>query len=216
MLPHFLSLDLNAVLRELKDTGFAFEPDWFAPFVDFRCPQIGTVACGAVQLSLRHALEPWLVLSETAGGATARPVDSSLERLEIKVRGFDPDQHAVVCENRRLPLQATDTPGEYVAAVRFRAWQFHDAMHPTIDVHAPLVLDVIELATGRTLGGCMVYVTDPTGQPYASRPANAAEAAARLASHFTPRGGGEKLTVPPPEPLNPLFPLTLDLRYRPA
>ena len=216
MLPHFLRLDLEQVVRELREAGFAFQPEWFTPFIDFRCPHIGAVTCGTVHLSVRHALEPWLVLADAGTGATARTVDSSLERLEITVRDFDPHRHAVVCDRRRLSLQQTGMPGEYLAAVRFRAWQFHDALHPTIDVHAPLTLDVVELATGRSLGGCTFHVMDPAGEPYARRPATAAEADARRKSHFVPRSAGGTLAVPPPEPPNPLFPLTLDLRYRPA
>jgi uncharacterized protein (DUF2126 family) len=43
-----------------------------------------------------------------------------------------------------LPLHPTGTVGEYVAGVRYRAWQPPRCLHPTIGVHAPLTFDLVD------------------------------------------------------------------------
>jgi uncharacterized protein (DUF2126 family) len=124
MLPHFCETDFNDVIRDLRDAGYAFEFDWFAPHFEFRFPRIGDFTQRDVQVELRTALEPWHVLGEEpGGGATVRYVDSSLERLQVKARGLSGDRFALTVNGRRLPLHPTGTNGEAVAGVRYRAWQ---------------------------------------------------------------------------------------------
>ncbi|MDH5536081.1 MAG: transglutaminase family protein [Betaproteobacteria bacterium] len=211
MLPHFLAIDLDAVLADLKHAGYAFERAWFAPFFEFRCPSAGEFEGGGVRVTLRHALEPWPVLGDTGG--TSRPVDSSLERFEIKATGMDPARHAVVCNGRRVSLEPTGAMGEFVAGVRFRAWHYEGARHPGIAVHAPLTFDIVETATGRSLGACEYHVTDRAGAPYAQRPTDARAAAARRAERFAVVNAAGRTIEFAQEPANPWLPLTLDLRY---
>jgi uncharacterized protein (DUF2126 family) len=213
MLPHFLLRDLNSVLLHLQEDGWAWEENWFAPHYEFRFPFIGEVAYFGASICLRSAIEPWYVLGEEpGGGGTVRFVDSSVERLEIKVHGLDMERYKVLCNRRILPLQPTGDPDSYVAGVRYRAWWPPSCLHPTIPMHTPLVFDFWDVRAGRTLGGCTYHVAHPGGRNYETFPVNAMEAEGRRVARFSPYGHTPgKLTPVIPRP-NPEFPSTLDLR----
>ncbi|MDX1432786.1 MAG: transglutaminase family protein [Gammaproteobacteria bacterium] len=213
MLPHFIVQDLHHVVEDLRDAGYPFESEWFAPFVEFRFPVFGTVTVDGVELELRWALEPWHVLGEElTGGGTARYVDSSVERVQVKLRGLLPQRHLLACNGRRVPLHGTGTRGEYVAGVRYKAWNPHSALHPTIDAHTPLVFDLVDILAGRSLGGCTYHVGHPAGRNYETFPVNANEAEARRVARFWPYGHTPGPMTPPAEERSPDFPFTLDLR----
>ena len=143
------------MIADLNQAGYPIEAEWFAPHFEFRFPVYGDVAYAGVHLELRQAIEPWHVLGEEpGGGGTARYVDSSVERLQVKVRGMTDPRHVVTCNGRRVPLHPTGTAGEFVAGVRYRAWQPPNCLHPTIPVHAPLVFDVFDTWSARSIGGC--------------------------------------------------------------
>jgi uncharacterized protein (DUF2126 family) len=163
---------------------------------------------------VRQAIEPWHVFGEEPGaGGTARYVDSSLERVEVKVRGMVDSRHVVACAGRRVPLHPTGTPGEFVAGVRFRAWKPPSALHPTVGVHAPLVFDIIDTWNGRAIAGCTYHVSDPSGRAHERFPTNALEAEGRRIARFQPFGHTPGRLETPPEERNADFPLTLDLRW---
>ena len=89
LLPHFVAADAHDVVADLNAAGYPFAQSWFAPFVEFRFPRFGTVSYDGVTIELRQAIEPWHVLGEEmSAGATARYVDSSVERLQVKVTGM--------------------------------------------------------------------------------------------------------------------------------
>jgi len=216
MLPHFITEDFNDVLAYLHRFGYAVEADWFRSHIDFRFPLIGRVVFQGIELELRAALEPWHVLGEEAGqNATVRNVDSSMERLQVKVSGMAGDRYVVTCNSRRVPLHATGTPGEFVAGVKYRAWQPPSCLHPTIPVHTPLALDVIDEWNGRSIGGCVYHVSHPGGRSYEKLPINAHEAESRRLSRFQPFGHTPGCVLPRIEEINPAFPMTLDLRRPP-
>jgi len=217
MLPHFVASDLADVVRELRDDGYHFDASWFAPFGEFRFPRYGTVSFDGITIELRQAIEPWHVLGEEmAAGATARYVDSSVERLQVKLNGIIGDRHVVTCNGRCVPLTPTGNPGEFVAGVRFRAWSPPSGLHPTIGVQAPLVFDLVDTWTKRSLGGCTYFVSHPGGRNYATFPVNANEAEARRQARFSPHGHTPGTVDPGPEPRNPAYPCTLDLRWQPS
>jgi uncharacterized protein (DUF2126 family)/transglutaminase-like putative cysteine protease len=213
MLPHFCETDFKDVVRDLRDAGYPFEFDWFAPHFEFRFPFIGELEQRDIRLELRTALEPWHVLGEEAGGGgTVRYVDSSLERLQIKARGFIDDRFAVTVGGHRLPLHPTGTNGEFVGGVRYRAWQPPECLQPTIGVHTPLVFDLVDTWNNRSLGGCTYHVAHPGGRNYDVFPVNSYEAESRRLARFFRNGhtpGRIKISAPPH---NPDFPFTLDLR----
>jgi uncharacterized protein (DUF2126 family) len=217
MLPHFVEQDLRDVVAELQTAGYPFQFEWFAPFVEFRFPPHGSVVYESIALELRQAVEPWLVLGEeVVAGGTARFVDSSVERVQVKVNGMIDPRHVVTCNGRRVPLHPTGTRGEFIAGVRYRAWQPPSGLHPTIPVHTPLVFDVVDMWSGRSLGGCTYHVGHPGGRNYTTFPVNANEAEARRAARFWGHGHTPGPMTIPPETRNRDFPFTLDLRYGPA
>lgn len=217
LLPTFVWMDLQDVLAEMKQAGYAFDPAWFAPHFEFRFPVAGELQALGVELTLRNALEPWHVMGEEGAiGGTVRYVDSSLERIEVKVTGLNESRYVVTVNGRALPLQSTGTAGEFVAGVRYRAWQPPSALHPTIGVHAPLTFDLVDTWMKRSVAGCQYHVAHPGGRNYATFPVNAYEAESRRLARFFRMGHTPgRLEVPPATinvPGSREFPFTLDLR----
>ncbi len=213
LLPHFVWQDFADVIDETRRAGIAIEPEWFAPHFEFRFPKIGDYDVRGMTLELRTAIEPWHVLGEegTSGG-TARYVDSSLERLQVRLDGAAPERYRVTCNGVPLPMRPTGTRGEFVAGVRYRAWQPAACLHPTIAVDSPLVFDLVDTWSERSLGGCQVHVAHPGGRHFETRPVNAFEAESRRMARFF-RFGHTPGPFETGEPrVNPEFPFTADLR----
>jgi uncharacterized protein (DUF2126 family)/transglutaminase-like putative cysteine protease len=214
MLPHYVKQDFLEVLAIVQRFGYEMDEEWFAPHFEFRFPKIGSIAVDGLELELRQALEPWHVLGEEAsGGGIVRNVDSSLERIQVKLTGLTESRYAVDCNGRRVPLRSTGKPGEAVAGVRFVARRPPSCLHPTIPVQNPLVFHIFDLWNERSIGGCTYHVLNPSGQWYSARPADAAEAESRRAERFQNSAGTPDVAPAIEEEPNPNSPMTLDLRW---
>jgi uncharacterized protein (DUF2126 family)/transglutaminase-like putative cysteine protease len=217
MLPEFIKRDLREVLGQLRLFGFNFEDEWFDAHLEFRFPKIGSIAADGVELELRQALEPWNVLAEeTFSGNTVRSVDSSMERMQVKLSGVTMEsRYAVACNGRSVPLRPIGEPGTALAGVRFRARRLSASLHPTVPVHAPLVFDLIDRLRACSIGQCTYHVGPPDGRSYAARPVNATEAEDRRLERFQVTAPTLSPMAAPEDEINPHFPTTLDLRMPP-
>ncbi|MGV6857726.1 MAG: transglutaminase family protein [bacterium] len=213
MLPHYAARDAADVVADLQRWGYDFQPEWFDPFVEFRYPRYGTTNIGDLELELRFAIEPWNVLGEEVSGqGTARFVDSSVERLQVRVRGMTDSRHYVACNGRRVPLRCTGERGEFVAGVRYKAWNPPSGLHPTIPVDAPLRFDLIDAWSRRSLGGCTYHVEHPGGRNSDDSPVNAYAAESRRLARFWQHGHTAGELDPPLDEPSGDFPYLLDLR----
>ncbi|MGB5942039.1 MAG: transglutaminase family protein [Leeuwenhoekiella sp.] len=185
LLEHYVKEDIKDIVTQLNDAGYPFKLDWFDPFFEFRFPLYGMVEINGMHLELRAAIEPWHVLGEEmTGRGTSRYVDSSLERLQVKIKNFNDDRYVLTCNGVRIQLSATSVKGEFVAGVRYKAWDPYSALHPTIGVDTPLVFDVVDTWNQRSIGGCTYFVSHPGGRSYETYPINSLEAESRRINRF--------------------------------
>ncbi|MEH6570338.1 MAG: transglutaminase family protein [Halioglobus sp.] len=239
MLPHHIWQDMKFVVEDLQAHGYPFELDWLAPFEEFRFPHYGRLQMDDIEMELRWAVEPWHVLGEESSSfGTSRYVDSSVERLQLKVTGLTEGRYVMACNGRRVPMRSTGRHGEYVGGVRYRAWQPPSALHPLIGVHVPLTFDLIDTWNGRSIGGCTYHVAHPGGRSYESFPVNAYEAESRRINRFDtlsytqgpfipqpevsaireffPNQQPPRPMAPPPEEAPGEYPYILDMRSSPS
>jgi uncharacterized protein (DUF2126 family)/transglutaminase-like putative cysteine protease len=237
MLPHYVQQDLAEVTRDLQAAGYPFQLQWLESFFEFRFPLYGKIQVQDMELLVRMGIEPWHVLGEeSSSSGTARFVDSSLERVEIKIKNFNPERYMITCNGVTVPLQSTMVKGEYVAGVRYRAWSPPSALHPTLGKDVPLVFDVVDTWNHRAIGGCTYHVAHPGGRSYDTFPVNSFEAEGRRISRFWKQGHTQGTVTPtekfysvarylqpneiprnfdpPPLKVSPEYPRTLDLRQK--
>lgn len=237
LLPHFVEQDLGDVVDYLNTAGYAFDINWFKPFFEFRFPHYGSVTVKDINMEIRMGIEPWHVLGEEMSSTgTARFVDSSLERVQVKLKGLTGNRYILLCGGVRVPLTETGVKGEYVCGIRYRAWQPPSALHPTIGVDTPLTFDIVDTWNGRSIGGCTYYVAHPGGRSYDTFPVNSFEAESRRVSrfgnishtqeapllktsfsvveHYVEHNRSSFVYDAPVEEINNEFPCTLDLRLK--
>lgn len=237
MLPYYVRQDFKEIVDNLNNAGYAFDISWFDPYFEFRFPHYGSVKVQGIEMEIRMGIEPWHVLGEEmSNSGTARFVDSSLERVQVKLSGMNGDRYVLLCNGSRVPLRETGTKGEYVCGVRYRAWQPPSALHPTIGVDTPLVFDIVDTWNSRSVGGCTYHVSHPGGRSYETFPINSYEAESRRISRFwennhtqdvlipmqdsaassrfikESKGSGARFVDPPSVIINEEYPCTLDLR----
>ncbi len=185
LIEHYVREDIKDIVSQLNKAGYQFEEDWFNPFFEFRFPLHGMVEINNIHLELRAGIEPWNVLGEEmTGGGTARYVDSSLERLQVKVANFIDERFVLTCNGVKVQLKNTGVKGEYVAGIRYKAWNPYSALHPTIPADTPLVFDIVDTWNKRSIGGCTYFVAHPGGRSYEAYPINSFEAESRRINRF--------------------------------
>ena len=212
MLPWHLRRDLDSVIEDLRASGYPFDPGWFDAQEDFRFPVLGSHIANGLEVEVRSAIEPWEVLGEQAtASGTARYVDSSMERIQLTVRGGEPGRYQIMVNGYLAPLRrvAADVG---VCGIRYRAWQPPNCLHPTVGIDAPLIIDWFDSWNGRSVAGCRHHVIHPGGRGYERFPINAYEAEARRMARFEMRGHSGGLVTPRTPRFNPDMPNTLDLR----
>jgi uncharacterized protein (DUF2126 family) len=244
LIEHFVREDIKDIVDQLNKAGYDFKEDWFNPFFEFRFPLHGMVQINNIDIELRAGIEPWNVLGEEmTGGGTARYVDSSVERLQVKVNNFTEERYVLTCNGVKVQLQQTGVKGEFVAGIRYKAWNPYSALHPTIGVDTPLVFDIVDTWSKHSVGGCTYFVAHPGGRSYDTYPVNSFEAESRRINRFWDfnhtQGEVEKIDEKPKEdsipgsravfvkkqesskrfkyqetPVNAEFPNTLDLRLK--
>ena len=213
MLPHYVESDMQDVITDLRRSGYPIEKEWFDPFTEFRFPVYGRINIDDIEIELRFAIEPWHVLGEEVSAqGTSRYVDSSVERLQVKVRGMTEGRHIIACNGEALPLRNTGERGEFVAGVRYKAWDPVSGLHPTLPIDSPLIFDLVDRWSKKSLGGCTYHVAHPGGRNPEIFPVNAYEAESRRLARFSMTGHtGGKLRIQMRHP-KPEHPYTLDLR----
>ena len=194
---HYVREDLKDIVSQLNADGYPFDINWLEPFFEFRFPHVGRVKFKDIELTLRSGIEPWNVLGEEISAAgTARFVDSSVERIEIKATGLVDERYAILCNEMRVPMKNSGTKGEYVASIRYRAWQPPSALHPNLEVDTPLVFDIFDLWTGKSVAGCTYHVYHPGGMAYDAFPVNSYEAEGRRVSRFYSENHTQGVFIP--------------------
>jgi uncharacterized protein (DUF2126 family) len=212
-LPHFLWNDLEDALEEIAPMGLGINAEWFRPHWEFRFPLHGRLVTRGLEVELRQAMEPWHVLGEEQVlGGTARYVDSSVERVEVLVNGMTETRHCLVVQGRTVPLVATGRAGEYVGAIRYKAWKPPSSLHPTLDVNVPLIIGIYDRWNGRSIGGLTYHVAHPGGRSNDTFPANGLEAESRRMARFFAHGYPTAEFEPDETVPSMEFPVTLDLR----
>jgi len=199
LIEHFVRQDMNDVIQFLNQEGYPFKSDWFEAFYEFRFPYYGKVQIQSISLELSMGIEPWNVLGEEVQSfGTSRYVDSSIERIQIKVNNYNDARYVILCNGSRIPLTPTDEKGKYIAAIRYKAWQPYSALHPTIGVDTPLTFDVYDTWNKRSIGGCNYFVSHPGGRSYDTFPVNSYEAESRRSNRFWDIGHTIPFQLPPP------------------
>ena len=108
MLPHFIEQDFQRRARRTREGRLPVRRRVVRAAFRIPLPAHRRDQQRGIRLELRQALEPWHVLGEEpGGGGTARYVDSSLERLQVKVAALTGGRHVVDCNGWRLPLHPT-------------------------------------------------------------------------------------------------------------
>ena len=133
LLPHYVWADFPNVVDELAAAGYPFRAEWYEPFLEFRFPHYGRADYDGVEIALRMALEPWLVLGEEAT-PTGRRASSTRRSSASRspAADFDPERFLVTCNGRCVPLQPTGIPRRGRRRRPLQGLEIALGLHPTV------------------------------------------------------------------------------------
>jgi uncharacterized protein (DUF2126 family) len=212
-LPCFLEQDFLQVLNFLNEHGFNFSFEWFQSHFDFRFPVVSRFEGANGVWELRQALEPWPVMGEQPVlGGTARSVDASTDRLQLRAWGVDTNRLGAAVNGVRLPLQALPD-GTAVCGLRYRLIDAPHGLQPQVKAHSPLQFAFFEKPSEIILYAFEYLNWKPQAGDYPGLPKHEPEARQRVLERLllTPGIEGQR-TVSSERALSPDAPFTLDLR----
>ncbi len=212
-LPYFLEQDLRHVLDYLNQRGFQFRPEWFQPHFDFRFPVVSRFEGANGVWELRQAMEPWPVMGEQPiAGGTARSVDASTDRLQLRVWGLHPTRLGAAVNGVRLPLQL-QPDGTAVCGLRYRLMDAAHGLQPQIRAHTPLQFALFDTANDIIAYAFEYLNWRPKSGEYPGLPQDETDARQRVLERLLLAPGivGHK-TVSIARTPSPDAPMTLDLR----
>ena len=172
-LPARMRVDLESVLRDVGLPAGLLDPH-----LDHRYPVLGVLEAPGVRCEIRQALEFWSVIGPLAAqeSAASRIVDSSTDRLEVRLLGARAASVAVLAAG--LPVPTERVGRAQVGGVRYRAsLAAAGGRHPLVEPQAPLELVLVDRASGRELARAVWHPWHPEGGAWPSLPHDADDAA---------------------------------------
>jgi len=207
-LPFYLEQDFRDVLSDLEGQGFGLGGRLRACLLD-PPPEIARVDLAGATLSIRPAVDFWPLVGDVASQerATARIVDASAERIELRVTSPGQPPGRLAAQGLEVPLEL-GSGATHVAAVRYRAFAPRPGLHPGLGPHDPLVLEWERRGEAVRIE---LHGWKPGGGAYENLPADAAEAERRRRERVVVRPGRFRSARRAPSGR-----LTLDLRRLPT
>ncbi len=102
----------RASIADLRECRLRARCAWFAPHIEFRFPALWRGRARGMSLACARPSSRGSCSASGGGAGTVRTVDSSLNRVQVTVRGMNADRYVVTCNGYRLPIVATRKSGK--------------------------------------------------------------------------------------------------------
>ncbi len=146
-LPTVMWDDLESVLDDLTAEGCLLPKALYRSIWEWRFSRLLRVKRKEGSMEIRRAHESWPLLCETPveGGSTSRFVDTSMHRIEVRADAGFVKAYRLRFRGRELPLTKLEKD-QFVAGLRYRRSCLYPCLHPGIEPHLPLDLEVVRIA----------------------------------------------------------------------
>lgn len=169
-LPQYIIADMQSVVADLNHAGYPFELNWLQPFWEFRFPKLGHATITphpeqSLELVIHRALELWPVLADSDSSGNSRPVDTSMERIQLTLQGhgLDLDEYHLTCNGRNVHFASIGD--QRISGVRFRARSLlgvsDNCQHTAITPHVPFHLALFQRGSAQPLGTWRYDIQQP-------------------------------------------------------